>query len=172
MAQPVDLQALAQRLNRLEAIQAIKDLKLRYLSACDKKQPDVMRDCFADGEVWLDYGPVGCFKHRDELIDLYTKAACNDHVLDLHLGGNPQIELVDENFARGSWGLLFFQLDTSAKRVMQMGGYYADEYRRFDGEWKITRCVFSPHATELMGMEEGLHRIQFAGKSLAELKWD
>ena len=44
---------LEQRLERLEAIEAIKQLKSRYFHACDTKQPDKVRDCFAAGEIDL-----------------------------------------------------------------------------------------------------------------------
>jgi hypothetical protein len=147
-------------------VEAIRNLKSRYLSACDKKDVATIRDCFIDEEMVIDYGPVGSFNHRDQLLDLYEKFACNDQVLDMHLGGNPQIEVLDDSHARGEWCLYFFQIHTGMQTVMLLGGYYADEYRKVNGEWKISRCVFKPHVTETMKMEEGLHRIRFAGRAV------
>ncbi len=52
-----DIAAIAGRLARLEAADAIRALKLRYLRACDDKDPEAMRACFvADGahiHCWL-----------------------------------------------------------------------------------------------------------------------
>jgi len=166
MSHPTTSDDLARRLARLEAIEAIKNLKSRYLSACDQKQVEVMRGCFPDETMVIDYGPVGSFTHRDQLIELYQKFACNEHVMDIHLGGNPQIEIIDDNHARGSWCLHFFQIHSAAKTVMQLGGYYADEYRRDNGEWVISSTRFQPYATELFGLDEGLQRIKFVGKAL------
>lgn len=157
---------LTRRLTRLEAIEAIKNLKARYLSACDQKQVEVMRACFPDEEMVIDYGPVGSFTHRDQLCELYRKFACNEFVMDIHLGGNPQIEILDDTHARGSWCLHFFQIHSQANTVLQLGGYYADEYRKDNGAWLITSTRFQPYATQLLGLEEGLHRIKFVGKAL------
>ena len=55
----MNIEALAKRLDRLEAIEAIQTLKARYLSACDSKSVDIIRDCFIDGEILIDYGAVG-----------------------------------------------------------------------------------------------------------------
>lgn len=158
--------AIASRLARLEATEAIRNLKARYLTACDLKQVEVMRGCFIEGKMVLDYGPVGFFNSAEELVEMYSKFACNEHVLDVHLGGNPQIEIIDDNHARGTWCLHFFQIHTAANTVLQLGGYYDDEYVRIDGEWKISSCRFKPSATELLGIEDGMHKIKFTGKAL------
>ena len=56
------LEELASRLQQLEAVEAIRNLKSRYLSACDKKDVATIRDCFIDEEMVIDYGPVN-FEH-------------------------------------------------------------------------------------------------------------
>lgn len=38
-----------QRLARLEALEAIRQLKHRYLNACDLKEVEVIRECFTSG---------------------------------------------------------------------------------------------------------------------------
>lgn len=163
---------LSRRVARLEAIEAIKQLKARYLTACDRKQVDIVRDCFPDGPVVLDYGPVGTFTHRDGLLAVFEKFACNDHVFDIHLGSNPQIRLIDDNEAEGTWGLYFFQINAASNNLMQLAGYYEDRYRRFDGEWKIVDSRFKHYSVEMMTLEQGLHKVQFAGRSLADFNWN
>lgn len=162
---------LQQRIYRLEAIEAIKQLKARYLTACDRKQPDVLRDCFPDRPVVIDYGPVGSFDHRDGLSGIFEKIACNDHVFDIHLGANPQIRIIDAKHAEGTWGLYFFQIDAATDKMMQLAGYYDDRYELIDGEWKITETRFQHYSVQMMTLAEGLHRVQFAGRSLADFNW-
>ncbi|MCM2330955.1 MAG: nuclear transport factor 2 family protein, partial [Pseudomonas sagittaria] len=45
---------LEARIARLEALEAIQRLKHRYLNACDLKQVESIRDCFAEGEILID----------------------------------------------------------------------------------------------------------------------
>ena len=159
------------RLARLEAIEAIKQLKARYLTACDRKDVEAIRNCFPDGPVVLDYGPVGSFSHRDQLLDIFQKIACNDHVFDIHLGSNPQIQIIDDQHAKGTWGLYFFQIDAATNKMMQLAGYYDDRYQAINGEWKIVECRFQHYSVQMMTLEEGLHKVQFAGRSLADFNW-
>ena len=53
-----DAMTLEQRIARLEALEAIRELKHRYLNACDLKDVAAIRDCFAQGPVLIDYGPL------------------------------------------------------------------------------------------------------------------
>ncbi|SIP98534.1 nuclear transport factor 2 family protein [Marinobacterium stanieri] len=128
---------LEQRIARLEALEAIRQLKHRYLNACDLKEVDSIRDCFAEGEVLIDYGPVGLFTDRDSFVALYQQLACHERVKDLHHGSNPEIELLSENEATGRWGLFYFNLDAETGATLQLGAVYYDRYRRIEGQWKI-----------------------------------
>ncbi|MFC6981111.1 nuclear transport factor 2 family protein [Microbulbifer taiwanensis] len=116
-------ESLESRLHRLEAIEAIKQLKARYLSACDRKQVDVIRDCFADGPVTIDYGPIGRFEHRDGLIDAFERLGNHDFIVDMHHGQNPQIEILSPDSARGSWQLYFHQINKRENQVTQLGDF-------------------------------------------------
>ncbi len=131
------------RLNRLEDIEAIRLLKARYFAACDAKDPAAMRACFADGEVAIDYGVVGCFDRADALVAIYTQIACHPHMVEMHHGVNPQIELLTTDRARGHWGLHYQLINTNDKTLTQLGAHYDDEYRKDAGYWKIvaTKCV-------------------------------
>jgi len=126
-----------QRLARLEALEAIRQLKHRYLNACDLKEVEAIRDCFAQGPITIDYGPLGVFHDRDSFIDLYQRLACQPQVRDSHHGANPEIELLDADNARGRWALSYFNLDAHTGQTRRLGVMYDDAYRRIDGQWKI-----------------------------------
>lgn len=89
------------RLRRLEHAESIRDLKARYLAACDAKDPEGVRACFADGEIEIDYGPIGSFDNADDLVAVYRKMACHPHMVEMHHGSNPRIEVLDTKTARG-----------------------------------------------------------------------
>lgn len=138
--------SLEARLARLEALEAIRLLKHRYLNACDLKQVEVIRDCFAEGAINIDYGPVGTFTDRDGFVALYREMACHERVIDMHHGANPEIELLGENEAVGRWALYYFNLDGETGATRQLAGLYEDRYRRIDGAWKIVETVFRAHS--------------------------
>ncbi len=154
---------LEQRVARLEAIEDIKQLKSRYFSACDNKQPEVMRECFAPGKIELDYGRIGCFDDRDEVVAVFTRLACQDHIIEMHHGQNPQVRIDSEDRASGTFGLYYFLIDTRRQLVTQLGGFYEDEFTRIDGEWKISRSHYRVVSTQIFELAEGLARVIFAG---------
>ncbi|AYF88000.1 nuclear transport factor 2 family protein [Pseudomonas sp. DY-1] len=137
---------LEQRIARLEALEAVRLLKHRYLNACDLKDVETIRACFAEGPITIDYGPVGTFQERDSFVALYQSLACNERVIDLHHGANPELEhLVDDEVA-GRWALYYFNVDAESGATRQLGGVYQDRYRRIDGQWKIVETVFRAHS--------------------------
>lgn len=141
--------SLVERVARLEALEAIRQLKHRYLNACDLKQVEAIRACFAEGEILIDYGPLGCFRERDSFVALYQQLACNERVIDLHHGANPEIELCGADQAVGRWALYYFNLDAESGATRQLGGCYEDRYRCIDGHWRIVATRFRGHSTVL-----------------------
>lgn len=128
---------LQQRIARLEALEAIRQLKHRYLNACDLKEVEHIRECFAEGPVEIDYGPLGCFDNRDDFIELYSRLACQPRVIDSHHGANPEIDMLSEDEAQARWALGYFNLDAESGATRQLGVVYQDRYRRIEGQWKI-----------------------------------
>ncbi|MBM4212748.1 MAG: nuclear transport factor 2 family protein [Gammaproteobacteria bacterium] len=129
---------LNRRIQRLEDLEAIRQLKHRYLNACDQQLPDLARDCFADGEIVIDMGHLGVFRHRDDFAALYRAAGCQAYVLDMHHGGNSEIDFMTDDHAHALWLLNYRNINTREKTVTFLSVRYHDEYRRIDGEWYIT----------------------------------
>jgi hypothetical protein len=152
------------RLRVLEDLEAIRQLKADYLSSCDQKDPQRMRACFAPGPVRIDYGLIGVFDDRDQLVEVFERLGCHEHIVEMHHGVNPRLSIVDAGNARGSWGLHYQQINTRERTLTQLGAYYEDEYRKLDGEWKIaaTRCVVT--STLVLDLAEAAAAIGFAGR--------
>lgn len=64
---------LEARIARLEAIEEIRKLKARYLTCCDLKEPQNVRDCFASGDVVIDYETMGVHTTRDAFVAIFEK---------------------------------------------------------------------------------------------------
>jgi hypothetical protein len=158
--------ALEQRIAHLEAIEAVRELKNRYLACCDAKDPTGMRACFADGPIHIDYGAVGTFDNADDLQALYTQMACHEHMVEMHHGSNPRIEIIDENNARGQWSISYQLINTEMNTLTQLGGEYEDEYRRIDGIWKIFATKFTATSTLAVQLSETNMQPLFAGRQM------
>ncbi|MEH6580456.1 MAG: nuclear transport factor 2 family protein [Halioglobus sp.] len=154
---------LEQRLSNLEAVEAIRKLKARYFHACDTKQPERVRECFATGEIDLRYGRIGSYTDREELVAVFSELACHDHIVEMHHGQNPQIEIVDENNATAIWGLYYYLIDTRQNTVTQLAGFYDDAYTRVGGEWTMNKSWYEVCSTQIFDLSEGLAKVIFAG---------
>ncbi|MEZ5573704.1 MAG: nuclear transport factor 2 family protein [Halioglobus sp.] len=152
-----------ERIARLEAIEDIRQLKARYFHACDHKQPDIVRECFAAGDIDLRYGRIGNFGNREDMLAVFTELACQPHIVEMHHGQNPRIEVHDANNATGVWGLYYYLIDTRRQTVTQLAGFYDDTYLRHDGLWCITRSVYEVTSTQIFDLSDGLARVIFAG---------
>jgi hypothetical protein len=157
------MSTIEQRLQALEDIEAIKRVKYDYLFFSDQKQPEKMRECFAEGEITIDYGRIGVFKTRDELVAVFSRLACAEHIIEMHHAQNPRVDLHSDDRASAVFGLYYFLIDTRQNTVTQLGGYYEDAFIKVKGEWKICATAFKVTSTQLMDVGEGMAKILFAG---------
>lgn len=160
------MESVERRLQALEDIEAIRALKARYLFACDRKDVKAFRACFADGKIVIDYGAVGTFDNADVLAKVYREMACHEHMVEMHHGMNPQIEVLDAQRARGIWSLHYFLINTQNKSATQLAGYYEDEYRKSAGAWKISKTKFVATSTLALELGDAALKPLFAGRTL------
>lgn len=128
------------RLERLEAIEAIRHLKARYFRLIDTKQWDELRGVFTpdmqvitpDGRVWLEGG------------DAYAAslAAGLEQAVSCHQGLSGEIEVLDADRAHAIWAMQ--DAITWNDRHPREGwkailgrGHYHETYRRDAGGWRI-----------------------------------
>lgn len=159
-------QNLEQRLQQLEDKEAIRELKYRYLNACDEKLPEQVLACFSPGDVDINFGHIGAFSRREDFVALYTEMACRENIVDMHHAQNPIINFKDENNATGKVCLRFYSLDTSAKTSTELGGFYTDGYRRIEGEWLIVSSHFTVNSVELRDFSGVQSTVTYAGNTM------
>ena len=66
---------LENRIEKLESESSIRQLKARYLNACDRKDAEAMKACFTP-DAAIDFPPLGEF-NLDSLVDIFTQMAVN-----------------------------------------------------------------------------------------------
>jgi hypothetical protein len=99
----MDLEALERRIQRLEDLEAIKQLKARYAAYCDANyDADALADLFTEDAIW-DGGLLGYNEGR-EVIRQFFRGSSQRIAFALHYIVSPLIE-IDGDTASGTWYL-------------------------------------------------------------------
>jgi len=131
-------------LEDLMELEAIKSLKYRYircmtLSLWDELETLLTEDAYSaysDGKY--------IFEGRAKLMDFLR----NQHGGEIpsSLGywqvGMPEIALNSPTSAAGVWGMYHYYLDKQSDQQLEMFCYYEDEYRKQNGDWRISRTGY------------------------------
>jgi SnoaL-like domain len=154
--------ALETRLARLEAIEAIRELKARYADVCDTGYDPVrMRPFFTGDAVW-DGGPrFGRYEGVDAVCEFFAGIS-SQITWALHYMIAPIIEIADDGLsAAGSWYLLepCTMATDEGPRAMVITGRYADRYRREADGWKFSEVVLD--CQTISPLDEGWARKPF-----------
>ena len=129
-----------ERLQRLEDDRAIRDLKARYLRACDSQDPDTMADCLLQ-EVKVRFEGFPPFDSRDEFVAIYRQLGCAPGIHDIHHAANGVITFDSAERARGQWALSFHNINLAQRTLTQFGIEYDDVYVRHEGRWWISETT-------------------------------
>lgn len=127
---------LERRVQVLEDVEAIKQLKARYCLACDDNfNVNALMDLFAEDAIW-EGDNLGLHQGREAIRDFY-RGITSLLTFAIHYVTNPVID-VEGDRARGSWYLL----EPGTRRneeALWIVGRYDDEYARIDGRWLFKR---------------------------------
>jgi hypothetical protein len=128
---------IEERLQKLEDDRAIRDLKARYLRACDTKDSETVRDCLLPKGAVIAYDGFPPFDNREDFVAVYAQMGCAPGIFDIHHGANGIVRFENENRATGQWSLFFHNINLGGKTLTQMGVEYDDIYVKQDGRWWI-----------------------------------
>jgi hypothetical protein len=128
---------LEDRLTQLEDDRAIRDLKARYLRACDAKDVATLRETLLPEGAVIAFDGFPPLDGRDAFVGLYSQMACTPGVFDIHHGANGVITFDGADRALGHWSLLFHSINLANRTITQMGVEYEDHYVKQNGRWWI-----------------------------------
>jgi hypothetical protein len=129
--------SIEERLQRLEDDRAIRDLKARYLRACDLKQPEAVRDTLLPDGAVIAYDGFPPFDNRDDFVAIYAQMGCSPGIYDIHHAANGILTFDSDTRATGLWSLYFHNINLASRTLTQMGVEYDDVYVKQDGRWWI-----------------------------------
>ncbi len=156
----MNLEDIAQRVQTLEDVEAIKKLKARYCAGADERDEDKFVGCFTEDAVW-DGGNFGHYEGKAAIREFFGTIP---QVLSfaIHYVMNPRIE-VNGDQATGYWYLLepCTMLEGGEQAVWGVAKY-EEEYVRVDGEWKIRNLILAPECWT--PFEQGWVNQQFLGQ--------
>ncbi|MCG8590870.1 MAG: nuclear transport factor 2 family protein [Proteobacteria bacterium] len=138
----------------LEAIEAIKQLKYKYMRCLDTKRWDEIAECFTpDAEAAYSGGKYS-FEGRDAIVQFLRDAMGSDSFLSSHQVHHPEIRFTSDTEATGTWALQDVVIDQRFEITIRGAAFYEDEYVCVDGEWKIRRTGYTRLYEELQSRKD------------------
>ena len=167
--QPGSAPSIEERLARLEDVEAIGNLKIRYASLCDQSyDPDGIASLFTEDGIWQ-VDAFGVKNEGREAIRAYMKNASKRIPWALHYVMAPVIEVApDRQSAVGTWYLLVLCSmsqpdDPEALDPVIMSGTYRDTFvKGTDGEWKFAHLRGYIH--QVSSLDQGWVKQRFRGR--------
>ncbi|WP_371794735.1 nuclear transport factor 2 family protein [Streptomyces sp. NBC_01718] len=134
--------SLTARVQRLEAIEDIHQLKARYFRFVDEKKHDQLVKIFTPNAKIVTDGQA--FKSPKEFADIIRDAI--GAAPTAHSGAMPEIEITGPNTATGIWSMedmLSFPAGPNAPQGHHGYGQYRETYKKVHGKWLIDSVVLT-----------------------------
>jgi hypothetical protein len=133
--------SVEERLQRLEDVEAIRRLQVRYAELCDDGfDPDAILALFTPDGVW-DCGEFGRFV-GEEMRD-YWKETGRTTTLSLHYMTNHVVD-VDPSGNEATGRCYMFGAVTRDGAAQWMAVRYDERYRKVGGEWRFAEMKLRP----------------------------
>ena len=118
-------------------LEAIKRLKYRYARCLDLKLWDEIGECLtADATASYGGGAV-TLEGREAIVGFLRDAMGSEGFLSSHRVSHPEIELISDHAAAGTWHLDDVVVHTDFGVTIRGAAFYTDEYVKADGRWRI-----------------------------------
>jgi hypothetical protein len=134
------------RIERLEATEAIRNLKARYFRLMDTKQWDALREVFTcdlrvvtpEGALYVEGGDAYAASLKTSL----------EHAVSCHQGLTGEIEVHDDRTATAIWAMQdVIEWETAHPRTGWKAilgrGHYHETYRIEAGAWRIATLMLT-----------------------------
>lgn len=159
---------IEERLQRLEDDRAIRDLKARYLRACDTKDPATVRDTLHPTQAIIAYEGFPSFTNRDDFVAIYEQFGCQPGIFDIHHAANGIISFASATRATGQWSLYFHNINLAQQSLTQFGVEYDDIYVKEEGRWWIAQTRSRRTSCLIQSVDsEGYAKVTVMGEAPA-----
>ena len=147
---------IRERIEAIQAINNIKNLKFKYWKGCDSKKPSDILSCFCNDSVYIDFEDFGVFSSAKDMVTKYELRSCHAHLIELHAGKNPIIKFISNKKAFGNWSMNYSLIDTLKNITLIINGTYEDLYVRDENNnWLIKKTVFTKISSQYRSLTSG-----------------
>jgi uncharacterized protein (TIGR02246 family) len=162
-----DIETLARRLERLEDIRAIEQLKYEYAGYCDNSyDPEGIASLFTEDGRWVVDGEGGTMTGHEE-IKAHFRALSEKITWAQHYMIAPKVELSEDGqSAVGKFYLLCLCTieavdDPTGKDAVILTLGYTDQFVKRDGRWLFQELLGSTH--QVSNWDQGWVKQPFRG---------
>ena len=138
---------LEQRIQELEDIQAIRNLKFTYWDCVDSRDWDRYREVFTE-DVHHECPPFNSVVDGRENLINGARSSLPAHVKSCHQGCQSYIEITGEDTAVGRWSFKDNLVNARTGVEFNGQGYYDEEYVKIDGRWYIKNYTITYNMTD------------------------
>lgn len=126
----------------LVEMEAIKQVKYRYLRAVDLRDWDLLETVLTeDASAAYSSGKLS-FDGRDAIVAFLRDSMPAREMLSAHRVQHPEIELTGPDTATARWALDDVIIFPKSNLSIRGAAYYEDELVKRDGEWRIRRTGY------------------------------
>jgi uncharacterized protein (TIGR02246 family) len=152
------MEAFERRIQILEDIEAIKDLKAAYAEACDDNyDPKRMAPLFTEDAVWEGGEQFGSYHGRDAIVAFFAGVS-KDIVFARHFFVMPRLKVDGTDSATGRWYMWMVGTFAGNKAAF-LSGIEEEVYQKVNGQWLFKELTLRlDFATPY---EEGWHKSPF-----------
>ena len=150
---------LLARVQRLEDMAEIQQLKAQYCAGCDDDHNSgTLMPLFVDGAVWDFKGVARCEglpAIRKYFDDLRASGRIRNSA---HMVTNPNI-IIDGDTATGHWRFTMMytgNVGDGSTQFCRIIGYYEDEFVRKDGQWRFVSLTPNVEENDTYPVSENL----------------
>ncbi|MDA8047429.1 MAG: nuclear transport factor 2 family protein [Actinomycetota bacterium] len=126
----------------LVEIEAIKQVKYRYLRAVDTRDWDLLASTLTEDATSAYSSGKMSYEGRDAIIGFLKESMPERDMLTSHKVHHPEIELTGPDTATARWGLEDVVIMVSAGLNLRGAAYYEDKMVKLDGQWRIAHTGY------------------------------
>lgn len=131
------------RLQKLEDIEEIRNVKHKYFRAIDTADLELLRSILSE-DFSADYkgGEYHWeIKGKATFVDEISKSF-NSESVGCHNGHHPEITILSPTKAEGLWYLTDYYLNLRTRRITIGSALYKDTYEKVKGQWLIKEATY------------------------------
>ncbi len=138
----------------LHELEAIKQLKYRYMRCIDQKRWEELAECFSEDATSSYGGGKFSYTGREEIMKFLVQAMDRPSFLSSHRVHQPEITFTGETTATGIWALEDTVIDLQFGITLRGAAFYRDDYVKIDGQWKIQHTGYERTFEEVQSRKD------------------